>query len=280
MKTRVSISISKNVLEKLDREIDNINTFSRSEAIEKLVEKHVSEKKKCVILAGGDPRKLYSQELKCYRPLANIKGKPLIQDITEKAKKAGYEELLIIGSKEVLSAIYNAIGDGKAYGAAIEYLEEKEQLGSGKTLSLAKAYIKNTFLFLPCDHYFEINLDEVEDYHKKNKGTATLVIYSGTAHEWKKSSIVSLEGNHITKYIEKPKYVETHLTSILIGFAEPDIFSFIPEGKITWSLQENIFAELAKKKKLIGYIYSGNWRNIHSKKDIDELNGLIDGRQN
>ncbi len=272
MKTRVSISISREVLEKLDREVDNINVFSRSEAIEKIIDSHVSEKKKCVILAGGEPKKLYMPELKCYRPLVTIKGKLLIADIIEKVKKASYEEILIIGSKEVLSAIYNRIGDGKALGASIEYLEEKEQLGSGKTLYLAKSHIKSTFLFLPCDHYFEINLEEVEAYHKRNRGTATLVIYSGTEHEWKKSSIVSLEGNLITKYIEKPKYVETHLTSLMTGFAEPEIFSFVPEGKLTWSLQENIFTELAKKKKLVGYIYSGNWRNIHSKKDVDELN--------
>ncbi len=272
MKTRVSISISKEILEKLDKEVDNVNILSRSEAIEKLVEQHISEKKKCVMLAGGEPQNLYSKELRCYRPLAKINGKPLISDIIAKVKKINYSEILIIGSKEVLSAIYNEIGDGKELGVKIEYLEEKEHLGSGKTLSLAKAYIKNTFLFLPCDHYFEISLDEVEEYHKRNKGTATLVIYSGTEHEWKKSSIVSLEGNHITKYIEKPKYIETHLTSLLIGFAEPEIFSFVPEGKITWSLQENIFSELAKKRKLVGYLYSGNWRNIHSKKDVEELN--------
>ncbi|MBI2134211.1 NTP transferase domain-containing protein [Candidatus Woesearchaeota archaeon] len=272
MKTRVSISMDKEILGKLDKEIDNINIFSRSEAIEKIVEKYVSEKKKCVILAGGEPSKLYMPELKCFRPLINIKGRTLIRDIIEKVRKARYEDILIIGSKEVLSAIYNEIGDGKSLKASIEYLEEKDHIGSAKTLNLAKPHIKNTFLFLPCDHYFEINLEEVEAYHRRNKGTATLVIYSGTEHEWKKSSIVSLEGNVITKYIEKPKNAETHLTSMMIGFAEPEIFESVPEGKITWSLQENVFAALAKRGRLIGYVFSGNWKNIHSKEDVYELN--------
>lgn len=272
LKTRVSISMDKEILGKLDKEIDNINIFSRSEAIEKIVEKYVSEKKKCVILAGGEPSKLYMPELKCFRPLINIKGRTLIRDIIEKVRKARYEDILIIGSKEVLSAIYNEIGDGKSLKASIEYLEEKDHIGSAKTLNLAKPHIKNTFLFLPCDHYFEINLEEVEAYHRRNKGTATLVIYSGTEHEWKKSSIVSLEGNVITKYIEKPKNAETHLTSMMIGFAEPEIFESVPEGKITWSLQENVFAALAKRGRLIGYVFSGNWKNIHSKEDVYELN--------
>ncbi|MBI3034105.1 NTP transferase domain-containing protein [Candidatus Woesearchaeota archaeon] len=271
MKARVSISIDRNVLEKLDREVDNINIQSRSEAIEKIINQHVSERKKCVILAGGEPQSLYSSELGCYRPLARINGKTLIEDMIGKARKINYNEILIIGAKEVLSAIYSEIGDGKSLDVGIEYLEEKEHLGSGKTLALAKPHIKGTFLFMPCDHYFEMNLEEVESYHKRNKGTATLVIYSGTEHEWKKSSIVSLEGNLIVKYIEKPKYVETHLTSLMTGFAEPDIFSYIPSGKITWSLQENIFTELAKKRKLVGYIYSGMWKNIHGKNDLKEM---------
>ncbi len=272
MKTRVSISIDKEILEKLDRGVDKVSVFSRSEAIEKIIEQHVSERKKCVVLAGGSPEKLYMPEMKLYRPLVKIKGRTLIEDIIGKANKAGYNDILIIGSKEVLSAIYNELGDGKGLDVNIEYLEEKEHLGSAKTLSLAKPHIKNTFLFVPCDHYFETSLEEVENYHKRNKGTATLVIYSGTAHEWKKSSIVSLEGNLIVKYVEKPKYVETHLTSLMIGFAEPEIFGMVPAGKLTWSLQENIFTELAKRKKLVGYVYSGKWKNIHSRKDTEELN--------
>ncbi len=271
MKARVSISIDREVLEKLDRQVDNVRVFSRSEAIEKIIEAHVSERKKCVILAGGSPEKLYIPGIKAYRPLVRIGGKSLIQDIIEKAKKAGYPDILIMGSKEVLSSIYNELGDGKLIGVSIEYLEEKEHLGSAKTLSLARNYIKGTFLFLPCDHYFEMDLLEVEAYHKRNKGIATLVTYSGTAHEWKKSSIVSLEGNIIVKYVEKPKYVDTHLTSLMIGFAEPEIFNSVPEGKITWSLQENIFSELARKKRLVGYLYSGRWKNIHSEADVEEL---------
>lgn len=269
MKARISISISRQVLDKLDRQIDRVSINSRSEAIEKIVEQHISEKKKCVILAGGSPERLYIPELRLYRPLTPIGGKTLIEDTITKAKNAGYNDILIVGSKELLAAIYNCIGDGKELDTSIEYLEEKEHLGSAKTLALAKNHIKSTFLFLPCDHYFELNLQEMEEYHKKNKGTATLAVYAGTANEWKKSSIVSLEGNHITKYVEKPKEAETHLTALMIGFAEPEIFETIPTGKITWSLQENIFAELAKKKKLIGYLYAGKWRNIHTKKDTE-----------
>ncbi len=266
MKTRVSISIDKEILSKLDKEVDNITIFSRSEAIEKSIEKHLSEKKKAVILAGGPPKNLFVPEANTYRPLLKINGKFLILDIIEKLKKTGYNDVIIVGSKEVLSEIYKNIGESE-----VTYIEEKNHLGTAKTLQLAEEKVKGTFIFVPCDHYFEIDLKDMELYHKKNQGISTLVVYSGTKHAWDKSSIVELEGNVIKKYMEHPKKKSSFLTSLLIGFAEPEIFSFIPKAKLSYSLQEDVFPEIAKKGKLIGYLFSGEWSNIHSKEDTKEI---------
>ncbi len=266
MKTRVSISIDKEILSKLDKEIDNVSIFSRSGAIEKIIEKHVSEKKKAVILAGGPPNNLFVKEEKTYRPLLKIRGKPLIQDIIDKLKRSGYNDILIVGSKEVLSEIYKNIGE-----SGIVYVEEKLHLGTAKTLQLCQEKIKSTFLFVPCDHYFDIDLKEMEKYHKKNQGVSTLVVYSGTKNAWDKSSIVELEGNLIKSYIEHPKKKSSFLTSLLIGFAEPEIFDYIPKANLSYSLQEDVFPEIAKNNKLIGYLFSGEWNNIHSIEDVKEV---------
>ncbi len=264
VKSRISISISEDVLRRLDAEIDGIKIASRSEAVEKIIEKHVSEKKKCVILAGGPSKNLKAGG--SYRPLIKIKGKHLIEHIIESAQKAGYSDIIVVGSKEVLSEIYKALGDSD-----IDYVEEKKHLGIAKTLSHAVSKVKGTFLFVPCDHYFEIDLRSMEEYHRKNKGIVTLAVYSGTKYSWGHSSIVELEGNNITEYKEKPKDRTSYLTSVMIGFAEPEIFDFIPKADLTYSLQEDVFPELAKKRKLIGYLFSSKWKNVHDVKDADGL---------
>jgi NDP-sugar pyrophosphorylase family protein len=271
VKTRISLSIDKAVLEKLDRTINKVSIMSRSEAVEKIIDAHVSMEKTAVILAGGEPEKLFIKELNTFRPLVKVNGTPLLIDIIRKVRQAGYTSVIIIGAKEVLSAVYSTIGDGKELMVKVEYVEEKEHLGSGKSLSLAKPYIKNTFLLLPCDHYFEIELSDLEQYHQMNKKSATLVVYAGTEDEWNKTSIVRLEGNLIVDYIDKPKKADTHLTAIMIGLLEPSVFNTIPPGKISWSLQENVFSSLAKKKELVGYIFNGKWRNVHTKADVESL---------
>jgi NDP-sugar pyrophosphorylase family protein len=259
-KVRISLSMDKNVLEKLDREINHTTLHSRSEAVEKIIDQHIMRKKKCVILAGGSPKNLRVGET-C-RPLLKVRGKPLIVDIIDKVKHAGYETIVIIGSKDVLSAIFRVVGE-----AGIEYIEEKEHLGTAKTLALAKARLTQTFLFLPCDHYFELDLKQMETYHKHNKGVATLAIYSGKKYAWPQSSMVELEGNLITSYTEHPKETLSYLTSLLIGFAEPEIFDYIPSAALPYSLQEDVFVELARQGKLVGYLFSGKWKNIHRKED-------------
>jgi len=263
-KTRASISIDPEILRLLDKHVDNINIFSRSEAIEKIVKKHVFEKKKCVILAGGDPDNLKLGDT--YRPLVRIKNKPLIEVIIENARKAGYDYFCIIGSKEVLSEIYKVLGE-----EGIEYIEEKKHLNTAKTLQLARSRVKSTFLFVPCDHYFEIDLKSMENYHRHNDTVCTLAVYSGTEHEWKKSSIVEMEGNNIVGYSEIPKSMQTHLTALMIGFAETEIFEMIPSADIPYSLQKDVFPELARKRKLVGYIYSGKWKNIHHQRDVETI---------
>ncbi len=264
-KERISLSMDKELLKRLNNEVDRVNIQSRSEAVEKILSKYLSEKKKCVILAGGRAENLASDGT--YRPLLKVKGKTLIENIIENVRKAGFNDIIIIGSKEVLSSIYKVIGETKN-DAVIEYIEEKRHLGTAKTLLLAKEKIKGTFLFVPCDHYFEIELADMEEYHKRNKGIMTLAVYSGTKYQWSKSSIVELEGNKIKSYEENPKENKTFLTSLLIGYAEPEVFDMIPKAEITYSLQEDLFPQLAKESKLIGYIFSGIWKNIHSKKDI------------
>jgi len=264
VKERISLSISGELLKQLDRDVDGNMIKSRSEAVEGIIAKHISNKKKAVILAGGNDKNLLSGSIP--RPLLKINGITLIEDTLAKVRKAGFEDIILVGSKEILSEIYKTIGENQ-----ITYVEEKTHQGTAKTLQLTKDHIRSTFLFLPCDHYFELDLKAMEEYHKKNRGVATLAVYAGTKFEWTKSSIVEVEGNKITKYIEHPKVNTSHLTSLMIGFAEPELFELIPRSDIPYSLQEDVFPELAKQENLIGFIFSGTWKNIHSELDCKSI---------
>lgn len=270
MKTRVSLTIDEKILGEIDRSIDGIRVRSRSDAIEKILKDHLVERRTAVILAGGDPEKLLIKELGTYRPLVQIGKHRLIEHIILKCHEGGFSNIVIVGQTPLISKIYEILGNGSKYGVNVTYVEEMKNLGSGKTLELAKQYLKSDFLFLPCDHWFNFDLRKLNEFHLSNRSTTTLAVHTHTSFDWK-TSIVEMDGYRIINYEEFPKRPKTHLVSVFIGFMNPEIFNNIPPGDVYWSLQEHIFPKLAEEGSLIGYPIAGHWVNVHTKRDVEKV---------
>lgn len=272
---RTTIQVSEELRKKL-----KILASQRDLSYEKLLEELVSMSysriesgKTCVILAGGNPKKLFIKELKTYRPLVDIGKKKLIEDIALKCKNVGFDSIVIVGFSKIVSELQNVLGNGERYDVKINYVEEKNELGSAKTLELAKEYLKTDFLFLPCDHWFDFDLKKLQDFHLANNGTVTLGIHTRTSFDWNKGVVV-LDGSKITDFEETPKKPKTHLTSVFTGFMKMDVFKYIQSGDVFCSLQKDVFPKLAAEGKLVGYPVPGNWVNVHSKEDIEKINSI------
>jgi len=258
MKKRISLTIDENLLRKIDNFVDDKK--SRSEVIEEFLETYLKENRYAVILAGGNSKRLWIKELNTYRPLVRINNHTLIEDIVQKVSAIGYKNFIFIGSKEVISATKPYLTDYN-----VLFIEETQEKGTAATLSLAKSYLKNTFLILPCDHYFDFNLKELENIHRSENFILTLAIYAGAKYRWEKTAMVDLNRNEIVGYWETPTERKTLLTSTFIGLVEPEIFDYIGNRK---SLQKDVFPLLIRKGKLGGAILQGNFVNVHSKDDV------------
>ena len=273
--SRTTIQIS-DVLRKKLKILASNRDLSYEQLLEELIDmfySRIESGKTCVILAGGDPNNLFIKEIKTYRPLVNVGKRKLIEDIILKCKKAGFDNLIIIGSQIIISKLSDVLHDGEKYDVKLTYIEETKKLGSAKTLELAKKYLKTDFLFLPCDHWFDFDLKKLQEFHFTQNGIVTLGIHTRTSFDWKKGVVV-LDGSKITDFEESPKKPKTHLTSVFTGFMKMEIFNYIPHGDVLYSLQEDVFPKLAADGKLIGCPVSGNWVNVHSKEDIENINSI------
>ena len=269
---RVSLSIKKDLIDKIDNFVDGTLINSRSNAIEQFLEKYLEENRCCVILAGGDPRYLWLDDIKEYRPLIKISDKEtLIENILKKIIRFDYRNIIIVGSKIINTRIFELIGNGERLGCRIIYTEESEFKDSANSLKLAEKYLKSTFLFLPCDHYFDFDIKKLEQIHKLNNFVTTLAIYGGIRHDHNKSAIVELNGNEIINYWDTPKEDKTLLISTLIGFAEPGIFDFIKERVSLHS----VLPQFIEKRELGGALLSGSFVNVHTKEDVNMVKRLV-----
>ena len=270
MKKKLSITLERTLLKEAESLIDGINVRNTSQAIEFLLRRSLQDKKTAVILAGGNPKDLLTDGV--YRPLMKIGDKTLIELNIETIRKV-FKNIIVVGQAPVIAEIFKVLGSGSQLNVNVTYLEEKEALGTAKTLEVAKPYINSTFLFLPCDHYFDFDVNEMLKFHLANESVVTLSVFSKTNFEWP-VAVVEMDGYRITGYEEHPKKPKTHLRGMLIGIAEPSVFNNIPSGVVNWSLQENVFPKLAEGGLMCGYPISGNWVNIRSKKDVDLIKRL------
>lgn len=278
MKKRISLTISPDLIKEVEKYVDGIIVRSRSEAVESLLKEIIESRKTAVILAGGSPNKLYIPKLKTYRPLVKLHKKPIILHNIEVLKDSGFKNIYIIAQPKILSEIFNFLGDGKKLDVNLEYVQEKKELGTAKTLELVKKNIKSSFLVMPCDDYIGFDLKNLINYHRTHRGKVTLAVYA--YKELVKSlGMVEMEGNIVVNYEEKPKNLRSHLRSTFIFISQPEVFSYIPPGEINWSLQENVFPKLIKEKELYGHLVSGKWFNIHTHEDAKEANELLKKRK-
>lgn len=259
MKKKVSITVDNKILKEVESLVDGIKLRNMSQAIEFLLRKSLSEKRTAVILAGGPENKLKVNGV--FKPLVQTGGKTVIELMLERFRKNKFNDVIIVGRKNVLSEIFKKIGDGSEYGMNVRFVEEKEEkpitpLDTARTLKLLKNKLKKSFLCINCDVIFNYDLESVWNFHLKNNYIATILMK--TTETPGKYSVVELEGNKIIRFVEKPKKADSYLVYTGIFISGPEIFS--QTGN---SLEYEIFPKLAENGLLSGYVCSGKSEHVH-----------------
>ncbi|MBN2101778.1 MAG: ribbon-helix-helix protein, CopG family [Candidatus Aenigmarchaeota archaeon] len=272
MKKRISLTIDNDILKRLDELVDEINTRSRSEAIESIVRNHLKGNKTAVFLGGGNLESLKIDDE--FKPLIKISGKSLIEYNMSELKKNGFSKIFFIGKSELIGECFKIVGDGENFGVDVTYIEEKKTLGNAKTLQLIQNHVNQPFLVLPVDNYFSFDLGGMVKRHMSETPLATLAVQASRGYSTE-LGIVEMAGDKIINYEEKPNNPKTFLTALFIGIYSPEIFDYIPKGDLKWILQRDIFPKIIHEKDLNGYIISGISVNIDSKKDIQIIKNLL-----
>ena len=144
-----------------------------------------------IILAGGLGTRLKKVVQDLPKPLALIRGRPFLeyqmdfwisQGVTKFILSVGYLNHIII----------DHFGDSY-HTASIDYFVEDEPLGTGGALLLAAQGLKETFLVLNGDTFFEVDLNNLIEFHKKQKSELTLSLFK--SNQLRRYMGVDLEDN-------------------------------------------------------------------------------------
>ena len=258
MKERITLTIDRHILEKLDTMVDGLDVRNRSHAIELVLSKFLSmrELKTALILCGGEGTRLRPITYETPKALVPVQGKPLIEHMFDLLKKYSINDVIIsVGYlKEKIIAEKNS---WSKLGLNISYVEENTPLGTGGPLRFARDRLTKTFIVSNGDELKDINIVDMYEAHKKNRALVTIALT--TVDDPSQYGVARLEGERILEFVEKPKKGKSPTNLINAGFyiMEPEVVEMIPKGQC--SLEKEIFPKLAKMGRLYGFPFSGQW---------------------
>lgn len=265
MKTKISITIEKKLIEDIDSMIDNIAVRNRSQAIESLVKNSLGENRNAVILCGGDEKRL---EIKpnLYSPALKINKLTLIEATIRKLTENNFKNIFIIARNKILTKLFEILKEGSLYGVKIHYIEEKSSNGTASSLRLLKGKISSNFLVVYGDIYLnKVNIYELWKDHLKQSLICTLMLT--TSPEPSKKGTVIMEGNKILRFTQKPVKSDVYLVFSPIFAASPSLLEY--PGNC---LEDDVFPQLAEKGLLNGYFSSEKEIHIHKLSDLKKIN--------
>ena len=263
MKKKISITIDEGVLRDIDKSIDNIYIRNRSQAIEHLVSAALGEEKTAVILAGGPEERLYVDDH--FMIDLPIKGKTVLEIAVNKLREHGFKNIFVVGRNNILTKAFEILRDGTSFGVRITYIEEKVSKGTATTLRLVKGKVSSRFLAVYGDIVFtNVNINKLWDAHLKQNPVTTLMLT--TSPKPSEKGTVSMEGNKVLQFVQKPKKSDIYLVFSPVFVAEPELLEY--PGS---SLEKDVFPALAEKGFLNGYLSSEKEVHIHKLSDTKKV---------
>ena len=153
-----------------------------------------------LIMAGGLGTRLRPLTNTIPKPLLPLKGEPILKSIIDNISSSGIKKVFI-SIKYLGQKIKDYLGDGSDFGIEIDYLEEKEALGTAGCLSMLPENIKTVFT-INGDISTDLSFKWLVNYHHINNSTMTIAtrMYKHKVP----FGVIGLEGDDIKNIEEKP----------------------------------------------------------------------------
>lgn len=154
-----------------------------------------------VIMAGGRGTRLRPYTENCPKPLLKVGGKPMLEQIIERARAEGFQRF-VLAIHYLGHMIENYFSDGSRLQVQIDYLREESPLGTAGAIALLNPRPEFPFLVSNGDVLTDIRYGELLDFHCRHRAAATMAV---RLHEWQHPfGVVRTKGVDIIGFEEKP----------------------------------------------------------------------------
>jgi NDP-sugar pyrophosphorylase family protein len=221
---------------------------------------------KAVILAGGIGSRLRPLTFSIPKPLLPVGETPILEIILNKLKSFGIDEIILaVGYKSELIETY--FGDGKKMGVKIEYVEEKEPLGTAGPLAFVKRKVGkgDSIILMNGDILTKLDFGKLIETHNSKGADITIAV-----REYEQRSpfgVIEMEGDTVKEIREKPTF--NYDISAGIYVIKSDVIEMVPEGK-KYDMPELIKEAMSKGKNVMGFKFDDYWMGVERIENYEE----------
>ena len=216
-----------------------------------------------VLMAGGFGKRLNEMTENCPKPMLKVGAKPILETIIDNFMEAGFYKFTIsIGY--LGGVIRDYFGNGEKWGVQIDYVEEKEPLGTAGALSLLKKKPTLPFFIMNGDLLTKVDLKSLLQFHHEHDSIATMCVRGFENNI--PYGVVKTDNYVINSLEEKP--VQSILVNAGIYVLNSECLDYIPKGKFfnMTTLFEKLIAE---KKKPAAFPIHEYWIDIGQPEEYD-----------
>lgn len=209
-----------------------------------------------IILAGGFGTRLSTVVSDVPKPMAPINGRPFLEYLLDDLNEKGINRVILaVGyKKEIIKSYFKE----KYKNIDIIYSDEDVPLGTGGAIKKALTLVEDENIFIiNGDTFFDVNLKEIYQFHKKNNSELTLAIKE--MEKFDRYGSLILEGDKIIKFEEK-KYVDKGYINGGIYLINKELLN--EEEKESFSFEKDILENENLKIEKYGYKSKGYFIDI------------------
>ena len=190
---------------------------------------------KGIVLAGGLGSRLHPLTKVTNKHLLPIYDKPMIYYPIETLVKAGVDDILLVTGGNSAGDFLKLIGNGKEFGLKhINYAYQEGEGGIAEALGLAEHFAEDDLITVVLgDNIIEGSIrGAVEDFKKQKNGAK---IFLKEVEDPQRFGVATLDGDKVSKIVEKPENPETNYAVIGIYMYDNTVFDIIrtlaPSGR-------------------------------------------------
>ncbi|MFH1058084.1 MAG: nucleotidyltransferase family protein [Pseudomonadota bacterium] len=226
-----------------------------------------------VIMAGGKGTRLAPLTGDCPKPMLPVGDRPLMERIIGQLRQAGIRRVNV-STCYLADKIQDHFGDGRELGVELNYVTEKEPLGTAGALGLLDRP-DEPLLIINGDILTQMDFRAMLQFHQEHAAALTVGVRKYEVNV--PFGVVTTNGPYVEALAEKPRY--SFFVNAGVYLVEPGVVQFVESGE-RLDMTDLIARLLAAGERVVSFPIIEYWLDVGSHSDyqraqLDYQNGVL-----